>query len=104
VAGRGGVGPSNDSYGGHGSFGGQSRDSSSFQSSAYGNQHGGTPSFNTSSNNNQSSAVSSFPASGGNNQSGEGLSFHERFYSSSSRGSDRARSRSPPKAVGVSNW
>uniref|UniRef100_A0ACD5VDZ1 Uncharacterized protein n=1 Tax=Avena sativa TaxID=4498 RepID=A0ACD5VDZ1_AVESA len=111
MVGRGGYGgrprgrwaSSNDSYGGQGSFGGHSRDSSSFQSSAYGNQHGGTPSFNTS-NNNQSSGVSSIPASGGNNQSGEGLSFHERFYSSSSRGSDRARSRSPPKAVGVSNW
>uniref|UniRef100_A0ACD5W4T3 Uncharacterized protein n=1 Tax=Avena sativa TaxID=4498 RepID=A0ACD5W4T3_AVESA len=111
MVGRGGYGgrprgrwaSSNDSYGGQGSFGGHSRDSSSFQPSAYGNQHGGTPSFNTS-NNNQSSGVSSIPASGGNNQSGEGLSFHERFYSSSSRGSDRARSRSPPKAVGVSNW
>ncbi|PNT70046.1 hypothetical protein BRADI_2g04460v3 [Brachypodium distachyon] len=88
---------SNDSYGGQGSFGSHSRDGSSFQSS--------------SSNNNQSSGNPSFPASGGNNQSGDGLSFHERFYSS--RGADqnrtsndgfRARSRSPPKAVGVSNW
>ncbi|CAM0879821.1 unnamed protein product [Alopecurus aequalis] len=115
MVGRGGYGgrprgrwaSSNDSYGSQGSFGGQTRDSSSFQSSAYnsssGNQYGGAPSFNTSSNNNQTSGVSSVPASGGDNQSGGGLSFHERFYSSNSRGSDR-RSRSPPKAVGVSNW
>ncbi|KAM0901286.1 hypothetical protein ACQ4PT_020104 [Festuca glaucescens] len=114
MVGRGGYGgrprgrwaSSNDSYGGQGSFGGQSRDSSSFQSSAYnsssGSQYGGTPSFNASSNNNQTSGDSSLPASGNNNQSGEGLSFHERFYSS--RGGDRARSRSPPKAMGVSNW
>ncbi|KAM0901282.1 hypothetical protein ACQ4PT_020104 [Festuca glaucescens] len=113
MVGRGGYGgrprgrwaSSNDSYGGQGSFGGQSRDSSSFQSSAYnsssGSQYGGTPSFNAS-NNNQTSGDSSLPASGNNNQSGEGLSFHERFYSS--RGGDRARSRSPPKAMGVSNW
>ncbi|XP_010230515.1 DEAD-box ATP-dependent RNA helicase 14 isoform X1 [Brachypodium distachyon] len=107
---------SNDSYGGQGSFGSHSRDGSSFQSSAYnsssGNTFGSTPSFHSSSsNNNQSSGNPSFPASGGNNQSGDGLSFHERFYSS--RGADqnrtsndgfRARSRSPPKAVGVSNW
>ncbi|KAM0851963.1 hypothetical protein ACQ4PT_052090 [Festuca glaucescens] len=108
MVGRGGYGgrprgrwaSSNDSYGGH------TRDSSSFQSSAYnsssGSQYGGTPSFNASSNNSQTSGVSSLPASGSNNQSGEGLSFHERFYSS--RGGDRARSRSPPKAMGVSNW
>lgn len=112
MVGRGGYGgrprgrwaSSNDSYGGQGSFGGHTRDSSSFQSSAYNSssQYGGTPSFNASSNNNQTSGVSSLPASGSNNQSGEGLSFHERFYSS--RGGDRARSRSPPKAMGVSNW
>ncbi|KAM0827883.1 hypothetical protein ACQ4PT_067897 [Festuca glaucescens] len=111
MVGRGGYGgrprgrwaSSNDSYGGQGSFGGHTRDSSSFQSSAYNSssQYGGTPSFNAS-NNSQTSGVSSLPASGSNNQSGEGLSFHERFYSS--RGGDRARSRSPPKAMGVSNW
>ncbi|KAM0827881.1 hypothetical protein ACQ4PT_067897 [Festuca glaucescens] len=82
MVGRGGYGgrprgrwaSSNDSYGGQGSFGGHTRDSSSFQSSAY----------------NSSSQYGGTP------------SFNARFYSS--RGGDRARSRSPPKAMGVSNW
>uniref|UniRef100_A0A453EBI5 RNA helicase n=1 Tax=Aegilops tauschii subsp. strangulata TaxID=200361 RepID=A0A453EBI5_AEGTS len=108
--GYGGRGPrrwasSNDSYGGQGAYGSQTRDGPSFQSSynnsSSGNQYGGAPSFHSSSSNNQTSGAASLPASGG---SGEGLSFHDRFYSGNSRGGDRARSRSPPKAVGVSNW
>ncbi|KAF7021656.1 hypothetical protein CFC21_034575 [Triticum aestivum] len=96
--GYGGRGPrrwasSNDSYGGQGAYGSQTRDGPSFQSSfnnsSSGNQYGGAPSFHTSSSNNQTSGAASLPA---------------RFYSGNSRGGDRARSRSPPKAVGVSNW
>jgi len=122
---------SDNSYGGQGygakrstdsfnnsNFGNQAVGGSSFHSSFYnntsGSQFGDTPSFrgsyDNSSHNNQSGAAS-FPPSSGNNQSGDGLSFHERFYgplggdqSRTSNDGFRARSRSPSKAVGVSNW
>ncbi|CAO2185861.1 unnamed protein product [Urochloa humidicola] len=120
MAARGGYGgrsrrwaSSDGSYGGQGY--GARRSNDSFNNSSFGNQAGGGSSFHSSFHNSMGGSQlgdnAGFPPNSSNNQSGEGLSFHERFYGSRGRDQSRtsndgfrARSRSPPKAVGVSNW